>query len=147
MHRSFPFSLRSFMIATGLVAVVLGFGASLQGSAPSGNRVWTATAAAALFPNLLIWVNAAALLIERRHQHPQVSKYALIAIGGFLVNWLLGFAVTVLAIQGFSSNMLGGIMMARSVADLLISAVCWWLLFVALLGERELPDDKSQQAS
>ena len=88
------------------------------------------------FPLILIWTNALLLLAQRWRQHPSVSKYALLGLFGFALHWVAGREFDLWFAHGGSTWYTGGTVDARDCIDLLVAAVCWWLMMVAIFGWR-----------
>ena len=93
----------------------------------------------ASFPIILIWTNAVLILLRRWQRHPQVSKYALLGLFGFLLKWIEGvgygiwfsqFAASSLSPQAVQfahySHYCVGVLLTAGSALLVLAALVGW---------------------
>jgi hypothetical protein len=92
-------------------------------------------------PVLLVWLAGIVLSIVHWRKHSRVSLLTLIAIVAFLVQSLVGNALTLwlpitLMERGWAAGQMGVIFAAMGIVQSLVSAVLWGLLLVAIFGWR-----------
>ncbi len=101
-------------------------------------------------PVLIVWLVGGVLALVHWRRHPRVSLLALIALGVFFIQMLVGTYLSIwlpmtLVRQGMSAAQMGLIMMARGVVQSLVSAVAWALLIAAVFGWRSKQDGAAQE--
>jgi len=138
--RMFPISLLSLFIALTATAVYLGLALAVLPTSPS-NGVRLLMALVAYFPIILIWTNAVLILSRRWQRHPQVSKYALLGLFGFLVDWVVDVSYSLwafrIAANNSSSQVWQYTFLIRYCVGLLLTTGSSLLVLVALIGWRD----------
>ena len=123
------------MGATVLVGELTGYG----GDVAAGNVLRTCLIR---FPEVVVWLGGIILLFNRREQHPEVTRYALIGFGGIFMVWFVGALINISLVKMFQDQRIARdsyvwIVYIRFFVESALRAACWVLLFMSLLKWRK----------